>query len=412
MIGTGVFTSVGFQALGLTSPFAILMLWLVGGVLALFGALTYGEVAARIPRSGGEYAYLREIYHPALGFLSGFVSLFAGFAAPIAAAAHAFGDYIGVLYPAGDTRFWAMGLITAATLLHSMEISTGAKAQNVFTVLKVSLITVFVVVGMAAPVTGDALAVAKGWAEVPSGSFAVSLVYVALAYSGWNAAVYITGEVKNPRRNVPRALLIGTGIVTVLYVGLNYVFLRTVPLATFAEAAMNNQTEFGTLSADVIFGSSGGRVMSGLIALGLVSSVSSMVMIGPRVTATAGEDFAFFGKLSRKNSRGMPAVALWLQWLLAVAILWTQTFGDIVKYVGFTLSLFTFLTVLGVFILRRRYGKEGLSFKVPGYPVVPIVFLAITGWMLYYLGLQDWRIAATGLGTLAAGGLVYLAIRR
>ncbi len=412
MVGTGVFTSIGFQALGLTSPLSILLLWLVGGVLALCGALTYGEVAARIPRSGGEYAYLSTIYHPALGFVSGVVSLIAGFAAPIAAAAFAFGDYLGVVAGGGDGRVWGTVLVLLATLLHSLEVGTGARAQNVFTALKVTLILVFIGLGLTSPVLAGELSWRFLPAEVGSEAFAVSLVYVALAYSGWNAAVYIAAEVREPTRTIPRALVAGTAIVLTLYVLLNYVFLRTVPMAELASAAAAGNTEFGALSARALLGTTGGQVMAGLIALGLVSAVSSMVMVGPRVTASAGDDFSAFRYLARRNRHGVPARALLLQLALALLLLWTQRFNDIVKYVGFTLSLFTFLTVLGVFVLRRRGVGASSQFRVPLYPVLPLVFLVITGWMLYYLGLTDWRIALAGGATLALGFAAYLLVRR
>jgi len=184
-----------------------------------------------------------------------------------------------------------------------------------------------------------------------------------------------------------------------------------VPLTDYANAALAGQPEFGSLSANVIFGETGGKLVSGLIAIALVSSVSSMVMIGPRVTAAAGEDFPLFAVLAKKNKAGVPALALWLQWAIAITILWTQSFSSIITYIGFTLSLFTFLTVLGVFILRMK-GLNSGEFKTPGYPVTPILFLLLTGWMIVHLVTDKPYITLYGLGTLVLGAVVYYIAQR
>ena len=233
MVGTGVFTSLGFQVLGIQSSFALLMLWLVGGLIALCGAVSYAELAAAMPRSGGEYHYLGQIYHPALGFLSGWVSATVGFAAPTALAALALGQYAKSVWPGLHSQWLSVAVVLALALVHGSSIRVGSRLQIIITALKVAVLVVFIGAGM---VVGEGQPIsfrpdAAGWQALLSPAFAVSLVYVSYAYSGWNAAVYVTGEIENPKRNLSRILLAGTAIVLLLYVGLNYVFLRSTPLA-------------------------------------------------------------------------------------------------------------------------------------------------------------------------------------
>jgi APA family basic amino acid/polyamine antiporter len=236
IIGTGVFTSLGFQAIEIQSGFSLLLLWVIGGVFALCGALCYGELGAAMPRSGGEYHYLSEIYHPAIGFLSGWVSVTVGFAAPIALAAMAFGQYAAQLIPHGSPVLLAAVITIVISLIHAQNLRLGSYFQNVTTSLKVALIVIFILAGLLlsdpqplsfAPTIADLRTIA-------SPPFAVSLVYVTYAYSGWNAAIYLASEIQEPTRNLPRALLFGTAIVTVLYVALNFVFLYSTPIRDLA----------------------------------------------------------------------------------------------------------------------------------------------------------------------------------
>jgi basic amino acid/polyamine antiporter, APA family len=409
MVGTGVFTSLGFQVAAFKSPFVILALWVVGGVGALCGALSYGELGAAMPRSGGEYNFLSRIYHPAIGFLSGWVSLTVGFAAPVALAAMALAVYLSRVIPVSHPRLAAAGVVCLVSLVHAFGLKAGARFQVGFTVAKVLLIAGFSLCGlfMADPESLRLLPVAGDLGLLMSGSFAVSLVFVSYAYSGWNAAAYVVGEMENPRRNLPKALLFGTAVVMALYLLLNFVFLRAAPMGE-----LSGQVEVGYIAAAQIFGPAGGRLMGGLIALGLVSTISAMTWAGPRVAQVMGEDIPLFARLAATSPAGAPVGAILFQLAIVLTLLFTSTFEKVLTYLGFTLALCSFLTVAGVFVLRVR--KPGLDrpYRTWGYPVPPAIFLAINGWMLVYILKEKPAESLAGLGTLFLGLLLYFPAAR
>ena len=409
MVGTGVFTSLGFQVLGIQSGFALLMLWLVGGLIALCGAVCYGELAAAMPRSGGEYHYLSQIYHPALGFLSGWVSATVGFAAPTALAALALGTYARSVWPTLQPTWLSVAVVLALTLVHGSSTRVGSRLQVIVTALKVVVLVVFIGAGM---VVGEGQPLrfapdAAGWRALLSPAFAVSLVYVSYAYSGWNAAVYLTGEIENPRRNLSRILLAGTAVVLLLYVGLNYVFLRSTPLA-----GLKGQLEVGFVAATSLFGPLGGRVMGGVIAGLLVSTISSMVFAGPRIVQTMGEDIPALRFLAPKSRAGIPVRALALQTVITLAFILKPSFQGVLVYAGFVLNLFTFLTVLGLFVLRWRQPDLPRPYRAWGYPFTPLLFLGLSGWTLAFILREKPLESLYGLATLAVGGLVYFLTTR
>ncbi len=409
MVGTGVFTSLGFQVGPIPSVFPILALWTIGGVVALCGALCYGALAAALPRSGGEYHFLSRIFHPALGFMSGWLSVTVGFAAPTALAAMAFGTYLHGVLPGVPALPASLILVWLASAVHFSSVRGGSRFQNAFTGLKLFLLLGLILAGAFlgvpqpvpfAPVAGDA-------AFIFSAPFAVSLVYVMYAYSGWNAATYIVNEIDDPRRNVPRALLCGTGLVALLYVAVNAVFLRTTPMKELA-----GQLEVGLIAGGAIFGTAGGRVVGALICVGLVSSVSAMIWIGPRVAQAMGEDFRALRWFSRRdNAAGVPRVALAFQLAVVTTLLLTATFPAVLVYIQFSLILSSFLTVLGVIVLRWREPALPRPYQVWGYPFTPLLFLTISGYMLFYVARsQPWETLA-GLGTLGLGLVVYFLFR-
>ena len=405
MIGTGVFTSLGFQVLDIKSGFALLSLWMVGGIFALCGALSYGELGAAMPRSGGEFHYLSRIYHPALGFLSGWVSVTVGFAAPIAAAAMALGQYLSKVFPALMPTAIALVVVIGVSLIHAQNIKLGSYFQNVFTPLKVLLIIFLVVSGfiLAKPQDINFLPATGDLNLIFSSPFAVSLVFVMYSYSGWNASVYIASEVKDPEKNVPRSLFLGTLIVLVLYLLLNFIFLYTTPIEELA-----GKVEVGYIAANRIFGPAGGQIMSLLISLGLLSSISSMVWAGPRVTQVIGEDFTLFRLLATKNANGVPYYALLIQLAIVLVLIITSSFQVLVTYLSFTLTLSSFLTVLGVFVHRLRYPEVPRPYKTWGYPLTPLIFLFISLWMLIYIFRDRPMESIAGLGTILIGLPVYL----
>jgi basic amino acid/polyamine antiporter, APA family len=404
MIGTGVFTSLGFQVASIRSDFALIALWFFGGVAALCGALCYAELAAAIPRSGGEYRFLSRIFHPAIGFMAGWVSATVGFAAPIALAAMAFGNYLAAVMPLGAPLLLSLGIVWVITIIHLTGIQTGAAFQNISTAVKLLLIFAFILAGLLLPEKQPLQLAPSGHdlATFFSGPFAVSMFYVMYTYSGWNAASYITEEVRNPAKNVPWALFIGTVFVAVLYVLLNFVFLLTTP-----KTAMAGQLQVGEIAGTAIFGAIGGKVASVLISLGLIASISAMAWIGSRITKAMADDLKnlrFFGRTSRQ---GTPYVALLLQALIITALIVTSTFEAILVYIEFSLLLCSFLTVLGLIVLRFREPNLTRPYRVWLYPITPLVFLLMTLFMMIFV-LRDKPIESVlGLLTVFAGLIVY-----
>src|SRR6267143_2638406 len=409
IIGTGIFTSLGFQLVDIQSGFALIMLWIVGGIAALCGALCYGELSAALPRSGGEYHFLSEIYHPAVGFMAGFISATVGFAAPIALAAMAFGKYFRGVFDFGSPVLLSFVLVWMVALFHFGNLRLGSAFQNLWTIVKLLLVGVLIGAGLLIeekqPLTF--LPHATDTMSIFSGAFAVALVYVMYSYSGWNASSYIIGEVKNPERNVPRSLLVGTLIVMAAYVLLNAVFLATTP-----QNEMRRQLEVGLISGKHIFGENGGRIAGGVICLGLISAISSMTWIGPRVTMSMGEDHWLLRFLGRKNADGVPANAVIAQLLIVNLLLLTRSFEDVVRYTQFSLLLCSLLAVLGVVVLRMARPEIARPYRVWLYPVPPIVFAAITIWMMIYLLRSKTTESVAGLGTAIAGLLLYFCARK
>jgi APA family basic amino acid/polyamine antiporter len=404
MIGIGVFTSLGFQVGDLPSGFTIMALWLIGGIVALCGALSYAELAAAFPRSGGEYNLLSRALHPAAGFLAGWISATVGFAAPIALAAMAFGEYFKGVVPSAPAVPLALGLVWLVALVQLMGLKHSALFQNLWTWLKILLIVGLIVAGFALAMP-QATSFAPSEADIGymlSAPFAVSLVYVMYSYSGWNAATYIASEVEDPERTLPRALITGALIVTVLYVALNAVFLYSTPMEKLA-----GQVNVALIAGNHIFGEAGGTIVGALICLGLVSSISAMSWIGPRVTMVMGEDNALLQPLSRVSKAGVPATAILLQLAITTGLILTQSFNAVLEYISFSLTLCSFLTVLGVFVLRFRQPDLPRPYKAWGYPVTPLIFLAVTLYMMIFMLQERPFQSLAGLATAAAGLLLY-----
>jgi basic amino acid/polyamine antiporter, APA family len=404
IIGTGIFTSLGFQLADIQSGFPLLMLWIIGGITALCGALCYGELSAALPRSGGEYHFLSEIYHPALGFMAGFVSATVGFAAPIALAAMAFGKYFVGVFDVGSPVVLSFVVVWVVTLFHLQNLQIGSAFQNLWTIVKLLLIGALVAAGFLVepkqeitflPQAGDTI-------SIFGGAFAVALVYVMYSYSGWNASSYIIGEVKKPEKNVPRSLLAGTLIVIAAYVLLNAIFLATTP-----QEEMRGQLEVGLIAGKHIFGANGGRVAGAIICLGLVSAISSMTWIGPRVSMSMGEDHWLLRLLGRKNPHAIPTNAIVLQVLIVNVLLLTRSFESVVQYTQFSLLLCSLFTVLGVMVLRATRPELARPYRVWAYPLPPIIFAVITLWMMFYLLRSKTIESLAGLATAFIGLLLY-----
>jgi basic amino acid/polyamine antiporter, APA family len=404
MVGVGVFTSLGFQVQGIPSGFSLLLLWVVGGAVALCGVFSYGELAAMFPRSSGEYNFLTRAYHPALGFLAGWLSATVGFAAPVALAAMAFGEYGKAILPDAPPLALGIGVVWIVTLIGLRGIRQSSAFQMVWTVLKVVLILAFLVAGFAIG-TPQPISFAPSAADpsyVISASFAISLVFVMYSYSGWNAATYIGGEMHDPQRSIPRSLLVGTCIVIVLYVALNALFLYTTPIDQLA-----GQIDVAVIAGKHMFGDLGGRIVGALICAGLVSSISAMMWIGPRVTTTMGEDIPMLRIFARRSDNGVPTTAVLFQLAVATLMLLTQSFEAVLEFIQFSLLASSFLTVLGVIKLRITRPDLPRPYRAWGYPVTPLVFLAVTAFMMYYLVTQRPVQSFVGVLMMASGLAVY-----
>ena len=409
MIGTGVFTSLGFQLVDIQSAPAIIMLWLIGGLSALCGALSYAELGAALPRSGGEYHFLTDIYHPCAGFISGWVSATVGFAAPTALAALTFGSYLNSSGVNVDPSWMATVAIVALTAAHCSTHRHSGSTQTLFTLLKLILIVVFSVTALTLnPVETQAsfLWRAEDTGLLGSGAFAVSLIYVNYAYSGWNAATYISGELAAPQQSLPWVLGVSTTVVAALYCLLNVVFLSVAPME-----AMVGKVEIGVIAAEFAFGKTIGAAMGLLLALLLISTISAMILAGPRVLHRIGQDYPRFAPLARENRDGIPVTAILLQSGTALLFLWTASFEQILVFSGATMALNTFATVLGLFVLRWKRPHLSRPFRVTLYPLTPLIFLGITGWTLTYVVIQRPVEALISAAIILTGGGFYLALR-
>jgi APA family basic amino acid/polyamine antiporter len=404
MVGVGVFTSLGFQVKDIPSGFSILLLWTVGGIAALCGVFAYSELGAMFPRSSGEYNFLSRAYHPAFGFLAGWVSATVGFAAPVALAAMAFGEYGKSILPNAPPLVLAIGVVWLVSLVQLTGVKHSSTFQLISTILKVVLIVAFLacgfVIGTPQPVSFAPHAV--DFSYIVSAPFAISLVFVMYSFSGWNAATYIIGEVRMPERNVPRAMLFGTLIVLVLYVALNAVFLHTAPIDKLA-----GQLDVARISGTHIFGEFGGRIVGAMICFGLISSISAMMWIGPRVTMTMGEDIPALRMFARRSTNGAPAYAILFQLAVASLMLLTRSFEAVLEFIQFALLFCSFFAVLGVIKLRITHPELPRPYRAWGYPITPLVFLLVTGFMMYYLLTTEPLRSVLSIAIMISGLLIY-----
>ncbi|NDV59346.1 APC family permease [Bacteroides sp. 519] len=391
MIGTGVFTSLGFLLESTTNFANIMLLWLFGGIIALCGALVYGELGSVMPRSGGEYHYLREIYHPILGFMSGWASLIVGFAAPVALACMALAKYLYMVFPVASPTVIALVMLTLITSLHAYDVKAGGAVQRYFTIFKIGIIVVFIICGFILPEQHQDVSASFrefSFDDIFSVGFATSLIWVYYSYSGWNASAYMAGEIRNPQKTIPRSLFISTLIVTGLYILLNAVFLLAAPVNE-----LTGQIEVGFIASQYIFGEGISHVVAIMIAILLISSISSMVFLAPRVSQVMGEDTYILRPLSRRSSKGTPQVAIWVQFTISFLLVITDSFELITKYTGITLSFFALLAVIGIFVHRKRFPDIERPYKTWGYPITPCVFIGLISWSIVYLIYEDYKQA-------------------
>ena len=381
MVGTGVFTSLGYQLLDIQSVFAILMLWLIGGVISLFGALSYCELASALPKSGGEYYLLSRILHPSIGLSAGLVSATVGFSAPAVLAAIALANYLNPIMPFMNIKIIAIFVILSMNLMHAYSLDTGKSFQVWSTFLKLFIIFSFVSIGFLYEDKQSISFIPKyGDFEILlSPEFAVNLVWVSYAYAGWNSSIYVVGEIIQPNKNIFRSILIGTLIVTALYVLLNYVFLLISPIDV-----LMGKIEIGYISSINLFGFRTAKIVSIFIGLLLLSTVSSYVYIGPRIIQAIGKDYEKINFLSKVNKKGVPLNAFSLQLFISLIFIISSTFEEVMLYTGIILIITTSITVCSLIYLRIKEPNLKRAYKVWGYPFTPITFIILNTWILYY----------------------------
>jgi APA family basic amino acid/polyamine antiporter len=425
MIGTGIFTSSGFLAGDLGDPTLFLIIWVVGAAAALSGAFCFSELGVNFPSSGGEYVYLTRAYGPTWGFITGWVSFFAGFSAPIAIAALAFSDYLSYFFPAlkmensmatagsgdwvfrfGGAQMLAVALIVLFTVINVFGIGRMARIQNMLTGIKIAVVTSFVLFGLLAG-TGDwshFSQQAVRTSTVPLGQqFAISLFWIYVAYSGWNAATYVAEEIKNPAKTLPIALAFGTALVAALYVLLNVTFLYAAPLEE-----MKGVIAIGSLTARKLFGSEIAGVFSALMALSIMSSVSAMVTIGPRVYYAMAKNGAFFSTAARVHEKYRTPVNAIIAQCVCAAIMTVTPFPQLFTYVGMTLNFTALLAVASIFVFRsRRPDWQKLKIVSFAYPLVPSIFVLTGVWMTYQGFMKQSRVSVAAIATILIGALVY-----
>jgi len=423
MVGAGIFTTTGFQAADLRNPVFIFALWIVGGVLALLGALCYAELGAMMPEAGGEYVYLREAYGPAVGFMSAFVSFTAGFSAPIAAATESFVIYLGNFFPflaadrmlvagVGVVDVTAIAIVWLLVWIHMRAVRAGTGFNDLITAFKVAGIVAILLAAVAVG-RGNAanlVTASPAFAEIERpelfAALGTSLIFVMFCFAGWNAAAYVAGEMEDPQRDLPRALLLGTSAVLILYLGLNAVYFYGAGVDELA-----GQVEVGVVASRTLFGGWGVDLVTVILCASILASASAMTMAGPRVYYALGKDFSPFASLARTRPSGAPAIALYAQGVVTSLFILSGRVDQIQQYAGFTLSLFASLAVSCVIVLRIRRPDAERPFRAWGYPVSPILFLAVSAWMMFW-AFQGRPVESTlAFLTVLAGGVIFAASR-
>lgn len=408
MIGAGVYTTSGFTIAALPSPWLVILAWAVGGFVAICGAIGYSGLASRFPQSGGEYLFLGVTLHPVAGLMAGWVSLLAGFTSAIAIAALTCEAYLrsvmgsasaAEIPPAGSI---AVALVLLAAILHTLSIRPSALAQEVVVGLKLLMIGGFIVVACFAP--GHRW---SGWAGPPTAddfsvrAFATSLLYISFSYAGFNAAIYIAGEVKRAERNVPRAMIGGTALVALLYVTLNAIFVLGPEMET-----VRGQEQIAAIAADSIGGPGFAWFVSVVIVVSLFTSVSALVMTGPRVYAKMADD-GFLPAWFRFRDRP-PAAAIWFQAVAAIVVIGFAGLQSLLAYLGFTLSLCSALTVSMLF--RVRHQDRGLAVRLTRWAAG--IFVIATCVTAGIAAVNEPLQAVVAAGTLGLGALIYPFVKR
>ncbi len=400
MIGTGVFTSLGFQIADIKNTWSIILLWFIGGMLGLIGAFTYAELGTRFKESGGDYIYLSRIFHPFAGYLYAWISLTVGFSGPIAISALAMTSYLSPINPAIFTDWFGIGIILLVTLIHSVSVGQSERFQQYSTILKIAFVFVLIALGFYfIPVENTALNYSASWKEelfLPG--FAVSLIYVSYAYTGWNSAAYITDEIEDPDKNLPKALIPAAIFVTVVYILLQIVFLRHASVDQ-----LSNNVEVAMISFSNVLGENGGFWVSIFIGIQLIATISGYLWVGSRISFAMAKENPLWKSIAVKNKNGIPVRALWLQGIIAVILTLTGTFEQVMLYASFALQLMGTLTVASLLWLER---KEG-TYHSPGRPWFQYIFILFSIFVLGFMLKEQPYESMIGIGFVVVGGITY-----
>ena len=404
MIGTGVFTSLGYQLMDIQSIFSLMMLWVIGGLIALSGVLCYAELSSALPRSGGEYHLLSYSLHPSIGFAAGIVSATVGFPAPAVVSAILLGEYLSRMFPLLNEVTVAFLVITGLHLIHMKNVRSGIWFQDSLTALKICIILVFIIFGIFIdlPQSISLLPATEDLQIILSSSFATNLVWVLYAYTGWNSVVYISGEIKNPKLNISKSMVFSTCFVMVLYVLLNYIFLYTTPIEL-----MLGKADFAYTVGTIIFGEIGAKLMGLSISILLLSTVSSYVYIGPRILQIMGEDHEIIKIFKLKNNKQIPINAFYFQLCLSFFFIFTSTLEQVVIYTSISLIITTTLTIISLFMLRIKEPTLHRPYKVWGFPITPFFFLLINFYILFNTFKEKTTESLIGIIIFLSGVLLY-----
>ncbi|WP_300690611.1 amino acid permease [Chryseobacterium sp.] len=407
MIGTGIFTTLGFQLSDITNTYSIFLLWVIGGILALFGAFCYAELGSHFKGNGGDFIYLKETYHPVFGYLISWISLIIGFSSPVALAALAMSKYLSVFNYSFGNGFAIIAVFLIAMAL-SFSLKTSSRFHNFFTFVKVIFIIVLIVLGVGlseSPQIGNSLNFSNSWQkEILLPAFATSMVFVTYSYTGWNSASYIAGEIKDVQKNLPKSLIIGTVFVTVSYILINYIMLKHAPVSQLA----GKEDVMGEAAVNML-GLSFGKIVNIFIALQLIATVSGYLWVGSRLTQAFARESYIWKPLSFGNKKGIPVIAIFAHAVIAAIIILTGSFKEIFVYTAFILQLFASLAISTVYFLKKEDRK---IFKSNTFYIFPTVFLLFSVYILYFTLVHNLKESLIGLGIVAVGIILYLIDRK
>lgn len=407
MIGTGIFTTLGFQLSDITNTYSIFLLWVIGGILALFGAFCYAELGSHFKGNGGDFIYLKETYHPLFGYLISWISLIIGFSSPVALAALAMSKYLSVFNYSFGNGFAIIAVFLIAMAL-SFSLKTSSRFHNFFTFVKLIFIIVLIVLGVGLselPQIGNSLNFSNSWQkEILLPAFATSMVFVTYSYTGWNSASYISGEIKDVQKNLPKSLIIGTVFVTVSYLLVNYIMLKHAPVSQLA----GKEDVMGEAAVNML-GLSFGKIVNIFIALQLIATVSGYLWVGSRLTQAFARESYIWKPLSFGNKKGIPVIAIFAHAVIAAIIILTGSFKEIFVYTAFILQLFASLAISTVYFLKKEDRK---IFKSNAFYIFPTVFLLFSVYILYFTLVHNLKESLIGLGIVAVGIILYLTDRK